>query len=139
MNTHTPSGDLVPAIRATDEDRDRTANALAEAFARGSLDADEHEVRLSQAWGARQLEELAALTSDLPNPIGPVTVRAQREADLREWMQEWRWWLGGAVIMSGVWGVRGIAGDLAFFWPVVPLGIWAAILIAVAIWPRQDQ
>ncbi len=139
MNPQPLSNESVPLVRATDEDRERTASTLAEAFAHGSLDADEHGLRLSRAWEARHVGELATLTSDLPGPSGPAVARAQRDSDLREWLQEWRWWLGGAVILSGVWGVRAIGAGPGFFWPVVPLGVWAAILVAVAIWPREDK
>lgn len=65
--------------------------------------------------------------------------RAQRDSDLREWLVEWRWWLGGAVIMSAIWAVRAIRSGPNFYWPLVPLGIWAAILVAVAIWPSQHE
>jgi hypothetical protein len=63
--------------------------------------------------------------------------REQRKADLREWLDEWRWWAGGAVIMATIWGVHAIRSGADFFWPLVPLGIWAAILVAVALWPRD--
>jgi hypothetical protein len=45
---------------------------------------------------------------------------------------------GWAVIMTAIWGVQAIRSGADFFWPVVPLGIWAAILVAVAIWPHHD-
>ncbi|MEU6946559.1 transposase, partial [Streptomyces sp. NPDC046316] len=27
--------------------------------------------------------------------------------------------------------------ELTYYWPPTPLGVWAAVLIAVAIWPRH--
>jgi hypothetical protein len=53
-------------------------------------------------------------------------------------MTEWRWWFGAAIIMSALWGIQAIRSAPGFFWPLVPLGIWAAILIAVAVWPRPE-
>ncbi|MFD7304942.1 MULTISPECIES: hypothetical protein [Streptomyces] len=39
--------------------------------------------------------------------------------------------------MSGAWGVRCVReGELR---PLAPLGIWAAVLIALAIWPRGEE
>ncbi|MEU7116670.1 hypothetical protein [Streptomyces sp. NPDC046182] len=82
--------------------------------------------------------ELAVLTADLPAPAP--TRSEQDRKDLREWLAEWRYWLGGAVIMSGIWGARcAQTGELTYYWPVTPLGVWAAVLIAIAIWPRDTD
>ncbi|WP_238782856.1 hypothetical protein [Streptomyces monomycini] len=41
--------------------------------------------------------------------------------------------------MSAVWGVRCLRKEeLAFYWPVTPLGTWAAVLVAIALWPRSE-
>ncbi len=64
--------------------------------------------------------------------------RERDRKDLREWLAEWRYWLGGGVIMSAVWGVQCLRKDeLGFYWPVTPLSIWAAVLVAIAVWPRS--
>lgn len=117
----------------------QAALALGDAFASGALDATEHDQRVCRAWQARYTGELAALTGDLPGPGRADVARAQRDSDAREWLTEWRWWFGGAVIISAIWGVHAVRSGPDFFWPLVPLGIWAAILIAVAIWPRPDD
>ncbi|MEU8786029.1 hypothetical protein [Streptomyces sp. NPDC048637] len=66
--------------------------------------------------------------------------RERDRKDLREWIEEWRYWLGGAVILSGVWGVRCFhEGELTFYWPVMSLGVWAAVLLALAVWPRGGE
>lgn len=126
-----------PDIRISDQDRDRALGVLAAALAEGRLDPPEHAARAGAAVEARTAAELAALTSDLPaaNPT-----RAEREREERaEWLAEWRYWLGGLVIMSGIWGVRCLQkGELTYYWPVTPLGIWAAVLIAIAIWPSDS-
>lgn len=140
MSTSSPRPDETsPHARASDADRERTAIALGEAFARGSLDFTEHEQRVSRAWDARHVAELAALTDDLPGPAATDLARTRRDSEMREWIQEWRWWLGGAVIMSAIWGFQAIRSGLDFYWPLVPLGIWAAVLVAVAIWPSPED
>jgi hypothetical protein len=51
-----------------------------------------------------------------------------------EWWDEWRSWLGGAIIMIGIWGVVSLtSGRFTTFWPAIPLGIWAAIILASAV------
>ncbi|MCT4351743.1 DUF1707 domain-containing protein [Streptomyces sp. Je 1-79] len=126
------------AKRVSDQDRDAALAVLAAALAEGRLDPQEHAVRAQTALRARTTTDLTDLTADLP---APAPSRAERDRkDLAEWLAEWRYWLGGLVIMSGIWGVRCLQkGELSFYWPVTPLGIWAAILIAVAIWPSDED
>ncbi|MEU1916615.1 DUF1707 SHOCT-like domain-containing protein [Streptomyces massasporeus] len=125
-----------PPARVSDRNRDETLGALAVALSEGRLDPQEHEMRSARALRARTADELAALTADLPAPAP--TRSEQDRKDLKEWLAEWRYWLGGAVIMSGVWGARCMQkGELTHYWPVAPLGVWAAVLIAIAIWPRD--
>lgn len=128
----------VPAVRVSDRERDEVLGVLAAALAEGRLDQHEHEIRSKRALQARTAAELDVLTADLPAPAP--TRSEQDRKDLREWLAEWRYWLGGAVIMSGIWGARcAQKGELAYYWPVMPLGIWAAVLIAIAIWPRDTD
>ncbi|MEV4949752.1 DUF1707 domain-containing protein [Streptomyces sp. NPDC053755] len=124
------------ALRISDADRDRALGILASALAEGRLDAQEHAHRVRSALRARTADDLGALTSDLPSPA-PTRAEQDRE-DLAEWLREWRYWLGGLVILSSVWGVRCLqSGELTPYWPVAPLGVWAAVLAALAIWPRS--
>jgi hypothetical protein len=53
-------------VRASDEDRERTARSLRAHFAAGRLTADEFERRVAKAYGAHTRRELARLLSDLP-------------------------------------------------------------------------
>jgi len=55
-----------PRIRASDDDRDRTASLLREHHAVGRLTAEEFSERLDQVYQARTLGELDALLADLP-------------------------------------------------------------------------
>lgn len=128
----------MPAVRVSDRERDRALGVLAAALAEGRIDAREHTHRTTRALGARTADELTALTADLP---APAPTRAERDRkDLKEWLAEWRYWLGGAVVLSAAWGVRCVRkGELTYYWPLAPLGIWAAVLIAIAIWPRGEE
>ncbi|MGW8604514.1 DUF1707 SHOCT-like domain-containing protein [Streptomyces sp. NPDC055893] len=126
----------VPAVRASDRDRDHTLGMLAAALTEGRLDPHEHEIRTEHALRALTADDLAALTADIPTP--PPTRAEQDREDLRDWLAEWRYWLGGAVIMSGIWAARcAQKGELTHYWPVTPLGVWAAVLIAIAVWPHD--
>lgn len=125
-----------PAMRVSDTDRDRALGILATALTEGRLDAQEHADRAQAALRARTADDLATLTADLPTPT---PTRAERDRkDMAEWLAEWRYWLGGLVLMSAIWGVRCLQkGELTHYWPLAPLGVWAAVLVAMAIWPRR--
>ncbi|PSL01781.1 uncharacterized protein DUF1707 [Haloactinopolyspora alba] len=130
-----------PEYRASDDDRDVVAGDLRDAFGEGRLDQDEYERRLDAAWQARTYGELDLLTADLPQPLerqrAQVRAEQQRKADERQrremaqYFGEWKAWLGGAVIMIGIWAITGVAsGEVQNFWPGVPLAIWAVVLLA---------
>jgi hypothetical protein len=53
-------------IRASDEDRQRVVAALERHTGAGRLTLEEFEARVGVACGARTLDELAAVTRDLP-------------------------------------------------------------------------
>jgi hypothetical protein len=55
-----------PRLRASDADRERTAQLLREHHAVGRLTAEEFESRLEQVFQARTLGELDVLLADLP-------------------------------------------------------------------------
>lgn len=133
-------------IRASDRDRDTTVQRLGDALSEGALDTAEHHRRLDHALAATTRADLDRLTADLP-PSRTARDRAETarrtakaEADKRAWADEWGYWTGGAAIMTAIWAVSALrAGEWTFYWPAVPLGIWAAILISYAIWPSHDD
>ncbi|GAA2032532.1 DUF1707 domain-containing protein [Nocardiopsis rhodophaea] len=143
--------DITPhrGMRASDADRDAVAQRLASALSDGRLDLAEYERRLDTAMSATVYGELEPLTADLPTPQRPVQgpvdlaeVGTENSAPSpwREWFDEWRWWLGGAVIMTGIWGVISISeGEFTHFWPAIPLGIWAAVLLAHLVFPSHGD
>ncbi|MEV0111654.1 DUF1707 domain-containing protein [Streptomyces sp. NPDC050844] len=62
-----PSPEPRPAaLRASDADRDRTADILREALAEGRLTAEEHGERIDGVYRAKTVDELAPLVGDLP-------------------------------------------------------------------------
>jgi len=125
--------------RAADSDRAAIAARLAAALGEGRIDLTEFDRRTTVAAAATTVGELVPLTADLPVPAEQLAAERRRH-DRGEWLAEWRYWLGGAVIMNAIWGFQGIRdGELERYWPIVPLGIWAAILIAAAIWPREEK
>jgi hypothetical protein len=71
-------------IRASDEDRQRVVAALERHTGAGRLTLDEFAERVEAAAGARTLDELAAVVSDLPAdiPADPVTAQDGQRRDL---------------------------------------------------------
>ncbi|MDT3396609.1 DUF1707 domain-containing protein [Streptomyces sp. B1866] len=62
-----------PALRASDAERERVAEALRQAAAEGRLDMPEFEQRLDAAYQARTHADLEALLRDLPVPAATVS------------------------------------------------------------------
>jgi hypothetical protein len=123
-------------MRASDADRNAVAQRLQGALDEGRLGLTDYDERLQQTYAAKTYAELALVTADLPAPAPDRTVAAkERSAVARaEWWDEWRSWLGGAIIMIGIWGVVSLtSGRFTTFWPAIPLGIWAAIILASAV------
>ncbi|WP_432248071.1 DUF1707 SHOCT-like domain-containing protein [Streptomyces sanyensis] len=60
------TGAAAPALRASDADRDRTADVLGAALAEGRLDAEEHAERIDAVYRAKTMGELEPLVRDLP-------------------------------------------------------------------------
>ncbi|WP_017597892.1 DUF1707 SHOCT-like domain-containing protein [Nocardiopsis lucentensis] len=142
-------------MRASDAERDRTVDHLTVAFVEGRLDLEEYDRRVGLALSSVLVGELWSLTTDLPRPEGsrpepgpasdPRREHGSAAGDLaptvpvREWGDEWRWWAGVAAVLTAVWAVVSLtAGELVPYWPLVPLGVWGAVLVAATIWPGED-
>lgn len=66
--------DSQPRIRASDEDRNKVAAALSEAFSQGRLDYTELDERTRQVWATRYRDELLTPLQDLlPDPAEVLT------------------------------------------------------------------
>jgi hypothetical protein len=62
---------MTPDIRASDADREATAERLRVAALEGRLTSDELDARLGAAYGARWCSELEHLTADVTVPASP--------------------------------------------------------------------
>jgi hypothetical protein len=68
-----------PALRASDDDRERAAETLRRAAGEGRLDVEELEARLHDVYAARTQAELEPLLADLPAPASsPARVPVRR-------------------------------------------------------------
>lgn len=65
-----PAGPAPAGLRASDADRDRTADILRDAVAEGRLTAEEHAERIDLVYRAKTVGELEPLVQDLPAPGG---------------------------------------------------------------------
>ncbi|MBT2456585.1 DUF1707 domain-containing protein [Streptomyces sp. ISL-86] len=66
-----PAAPAAPAeLRASDADRDRIAQILADALAEGRLTSEEHSERLDSLYAVKTVGELEVLVRDLPAPAG---------------------------------------------------------------------
>jgi uncharacterized protein DUF1707 len=147
-----------PRLRASDEDRDRTAALLREHHAVGRLTSEEFEERLGKVFAARTLGELDALLADLPaidlyqlpsagiRPAPPGAVRRRGGPGLNrrgdgppgpplQRIVSWLTWTAASVLLLVVWlGVGIIAGGAAWLpWFLVIVIPWA---LSIARRPR---
>lgn len=129
-------------LRVGTAEREDAAQVLAAAMGEGRLTLVEYEERLDSVFSSSTRGELRAVVRDLPETTGSTDVEEidEQQWQWREYWDEWRYWLGGAVIMTGIWGATSItSGELANYWPAVPLGIWAAVLVAMIFFPSDDD
>jgi Domain of unknown function (DUF1707)/2TM domain len=111
-------------LRASDADRERTAERLRTAAGEGRLSADELEERLERALSARTESELEPLTADLPAPRAPAPRRPRRRWDT----EHLRAYVGVSVMLVAIWALTG-AG---YFWPIWPILGWGVGLLTDA-------
>jgi hypothetical protein len=107
------------SMRASDADRERTADTLREQAGEGRLEPDELEERLEAAYSAKTLADLDGLVADLP-----VTQTRNRP-------QEHSWPFSPAfAIIATVIAVSLLAGH-AILWPLFLLFfVWKAPFFA---------
>lgn len=129
--------------RASDADRDVVAEDLRDALAEGRLDVHEYQRRLDAVWEAHTYGELDKVISDLPQPVERERVaaeQARKKKERREYLGAWQAWVAGSIIMTTIWGIMNFAaGQLTDFWPLWPIGVWAACLAGMALWPGDEK
>ena len=108
------------ALRASDADRERTADLLRDHHLAGRLDADEFQERLERCLSAKTLAELQTLLGDLPQ------LRAARERRVYEAARARavpRVALGVALVAALI--IASALTDRPLFFPAVPLVLFA--------------
>ncbi len=114
---------------------DQALTRLRSAVDDGHLELGEYDRRSAELVHCKTSAQVAALVDDLPPDP-----RERDAAELREYVGEWRWWLAGVLVLTAVWGVNSLVdGELDRFWPAIPLGIWAAVLLALPLLPRKQD
>lgn len=128
-------------IRVGTAEREETVQVLGSAMADGRLTMAEYEARVDSVLGSVTRGELAMVTADLPVVQEDRNLEAERDkAEWREYLEEWQWWIGSAIIMTGIWGFQSISeGELTRYWPMWPLGIWGVILVAMIFMPDDKD
>jgi hypothetical protein len=139
-----------PRLRASDEDRDRTATLLREHHAAGRLTAEEFNDRLDKVYEAKTLGDLDELMSDLPaidlyrlpdaslhdrrpRPGAGSSLEAVARSELAHrhgrfspaWQAAWGSWFSISLLLFVIWALSG-AG---YVWPLWVAGPMGAILL----------
>ncbi len=106
-----------PELRASDADRERTAERLRAAAGEGRLSAEELEQRLETALSGRTYAELESVLADLPEPGRPPPP-SPRRAELRAFV-------AASVLLVAIWALTG----MGYFWPVWPILGWGVFVL----------
>jgi hypothetical protein len=141
-----------PNIRASDEDRDKTASLLREHHAVGRLTAEEFNERLDSTYAAKTVGELDALLADLPGidlyrlpdatlkrgrhvpgHTSALAAMAEAAGELDRshirmsaaWQAAWGSWFCTSLVLFVVWAISGFG----YPWPLWVAGPWGAILL----------
>ena len=123
--------------RASDQDRERTADALGRHYAAGRLTLEEFQDRLDQAYAAKTLGQLDDLMADLPGgdlsqlpgPAGGSPRLPERraagtvQAPGGRNPAVWHFWLAVTIGMLVVWLISAPGGGPWFLWAAIPLAI----------------
>jgi len=128
-----------PRIRASDEDRGRTAATLGEHYAAGRLTLEEFQERLDRAYAATTLGELRELLADLPvRDLGQFPALPGGKPPLPQWRapgppqipvsgsapalrSTWPFWLAISLGVFVIWLFSGATGGPWFLWIALPL------------------
>ncbi|MBB4933062.1 hypothetical protein F4561_003882 [Lipingzhangella halophila] len=128
-------------MRASDADRDATAERLSRALQEGRLTLDEYTDRLEQAMRSVTMGDLGELTSDIPAPPAEPAERspaeiaeAEQAAMWRRRLEPWRGLASISFILVGIWAITSaFAGILLPFWPLIPIGFMFIFTLAGSV------
>jgi Domain of unknown function (DUF1707) len=122
-----------PALRASDSEREHTAEQLRAHYEAGRLTADELDQRTDAAFAARTARELQALLRDLPPLPAPAPPKAM-DPDRRAALRRLRHRAGFLALLClaavAIWLATGTDGQ---FWPEWVM-LLAGIRLAFASW-----
>lgn len=114
-------------FRASDADRAHVGAVLAEAFADGRLDREEHAERLEKATVVKTLGQIPPLLNDLiaPTPVAWAGARAIERHETKGTATRrisGTTWSVLSVFFIAIWGITSLAsGSLQYFWPIWPM------------------
>ena len=138
-----------PQLRASDDDRDRTASLLREHHAAGRLTVDEFSERLDATYAAKTLGQLQELLSDLPS----IDLYRQPEQNMRRsqheqvsqpapqqhgrlsphWRAAWGSWASVSMLLAVIWLIGTASSsfhNMQGLWFLWVAGPWGAILFS---------
>lgn len=119
-----------PALRVSDQQREKAAQDIREHFAAGRLTEPELDERVQSVYRAQTEAELRSALSDLPRlPASPQQHRAELAAQRRRLQRRVLQQSGGALgvflVCTVIWLVDGAHGQ---FWPV-----WIGLVAVLAL------
>jgi hypothetical protein len=111
-----------PAIRASDQDRERAAAKLREHAATGRLDVEELTARLDATFTAKTQDELDAQFRDLPADR-EVMPSSRHPSPRRRHVSVY---LAVSLLMIVIWAATG----MGYFWPIWPILGWGVGVVS---------
>lgn len=138
-----------PQLRASDDDRDRTASLLREHHAAGRLSADEFQERLDATFAAKTMGQLAELLADLPSidlyHLPEQSMRRNQQASSSQppapaehhsrlsaaWRHHWASWFSVNLMLFVIWLISAASShSMQGLWFLWVAGPWGAILLS---------
>ncbi|TDB91311.1 DUF1707 domain-containing protein [Actinomadura sp. KC216] len=144
-----------PDLRASDADRDRTAESLREHCAEGRITMEELQERLDAVYAAKTLGQLQEVTSDLPEedlyqlPVpasqpkstASAAVRASSgDLEHRRLQAMWGAWAVVGGINLVIWLILTVQGAADVYpWWIWVAGPWGALLLLRTVLGRRHD
>ncbi|MCA1669946.1 MAG: DUF1707 domain-containing protein [Thermomicrobia bacterium] len=118
-------------MRASDADREATAERLRRHYTEGRLDAQEYDERIDRCYAAKTMGELDELFADLPRPAPPSPEPGHR---YRGYLPGWRFAAVAPIVAAIIVVCAGtgahlfwLAWPLFFFFVFRPFGRWCRV------------